>query len=73
MGRERELFFFGTYGIFHKDASGTKAHHPRNYPRLRIIKVLAVEEFAICRLDIMRPCESHIEWPRDSTTDGRLI
>lgn len=70
---EGSFFYFLTYGIFHKDASGKKANHPSNYPRLRIIKVLAVEEFAICRLDVMRPCESHIEWPRDSTTNGRLM
>lgn len=64
------------YGVFYKDASMKKADHPCQYFWLqRIESALAfvpVEEYAICRLNVVRPRESHEMRLVDSTSDGGL-
>ena len=64
------------YGIFYKDASMKKADHPcQCFWLQRIEGALAfvpLEECAICRLNVVRPRESHEVRVVDSTSNGGL-
>lgn len=83
-GRERDLrgkgergkrgvgVFFFAYEIFYKDAGINKALDPSQNFWFQRIRLPAVEEEAIRRFDVVRPCESRKESSVDSTGNGAL-
>lgn len=64
------------YGIFYKDARTKEAHHPYQFFWFCCVKsaraVVPFEEYAVRRLDVVRPRVSREVRPVDSTNNGRL-
>ncbi len=71
-GKGGFFFFFFAYEIFYKDAGINKALDPSQNFWFQRIRLPAVEEEAIRRFDVVRPCESRKESSVDSTGNGAL-